>query len=405
MLKKLAIIFSVTLFLSYCTNLNDGPTQPTQDIPSGNITLNLDMQTAPQEIAAVKGFLARADYDTIFFEFDIKGDSAVAQVENLQPGEWYLQVDAYDENGNRKYSGSDYVVVEAGKITPVFLNLDQVTGGITITVSWGGVPKNMMIVMAKNSLGEWRILLIKDKSYKIFDLIDGRYPIWINEQHDKFMFLRNTNELCEFDLSSHKVKTINSFSKNVNFLFYSQSLNRILFDYLENGYWNLGYVNTYGEDFHIILSDSNKEKYPITPKSSNWIYYHVIKDNLFQIYRIKYDGSQNEKFIHSEMHCGYPAFSKNGEKMVYTKFSLDSTHFQVIVRDMKTGEETSIDVSEIGQPIYPTFDNSGEYIYLPIIIGPNIWDRPLFRIKIDGSEITQLTYTNRYNYFTRPRFW
>ena len=139
MLKKLALLVSVALLLSYCTNLKDNPTQPVQEPPQeqGSVTLSLDMSAAPQNVANVKGFLARAEEDTIFFTFEIRGDKAVAQVENILPGEWYLQVDACDAQGNVLYTGNTRVTVEAGKIIPVYLQLNPVTGGVIIYVTWG----------------------------------------------------------------------------------------------------------------------------------------------------------------------------------------------------------------------------------------------------------------------------
>ena len=137
MFKKLFLLGIAVLFLNYCTKLNDNPTQPIVENQSGNITLTMDISGAPQNVAQVKGFLARADQDTVFFTFEIQGNQAIAKVQDLVPGDWYLQVDAVDAQGTLLYTGNTNVTVEAGKIIPVYLQLNPVTGGLIIYVSWG----------------------------------------------------------------------------------------------------------------------------------------------------------------------------------------------------------------------------------------------------------------------------
>ncbi len=137
MLKKIALLIGAVLLLNYCTNLNDNPTRPVPEpLSAGSITLDMDMSAAPQNVAAIKGFLARADADTVFFTFEIQGEKAVARVENLLPGNWYLQVDAFDKDSTKCYSGHTTVLVRAGQTIPVYLQLNPVTGSLIIVVEW-----------------------------------------------------------------------------------------------------------------------------------------------------------------------------------------------------------------------------------------------------------------------------
>ncbi|MHB2155801.1 TolB family protein [Calditrichota bacterium GD2] len=402
------LFIAAFLFLTFCSKMATNTDHPV-NLEAGQLSLTIDMKKAPAEVAYLKGFLARADHDTIFFDFEISDGLAYATINDVENGEWYLQVDAYDESGNRKYSGSIYVFVEAGKITPVFLNLVKIFGGIDITVSWGGVPQNMMLLMALNASDNWHILLMKEDGSKIFDLIDGRYPMWINDQRDKFMFLRNRDELCEFDLSTHNVKFIASLGVNANFLFYSRPLNRILFDYKYFGDysypWQLASVNVDGQDFHTILSDTSKKKYPATPPNSDWIYYHVNHNGRFQIYRIKHDGSQNQPVIAGDFHCEFPSFDRSGQQMVYTKISLDSSYKAVVIHNLSTHQEQEIDVSQLGQPTYPAFSYDGADVIFSVIVGPEHKDRQLFRFNTNTNNLTQITAGREYFWYARPVFW
>ena len=408
MRKFLPTLFVLFMFLTFCSKLS---TDSNSNVlpPTGQINLNLDMSNAPADVAYLKGFLARAKHDTIFFSFEISDGIAHASISDLEQGEWYLQVDAYDEEGKRIYSGFVYVLVEGGKVTPVFLNLEKILGGIDITVSWGGVPRNFMLLMAKNELGEWHILLMNDDGSKIFDLIDGRYPMWINDQRDKFLFLRNRDELCQFNLSTHRVTYLTSLGINANFLFYSRSLNRILFDYKYFGdyglNWHLASVDINGSDFHNILVDDNWEKYPCTAGESDWIYYHTDREGIKHIFRIKHDGSSNEGYITGKFHSEFPAFDVNGQRMVYTKMSLDSSYMAVVIHNMATLEEEEINVTELGQPTYPTFTYSGHAVIFSVIVGPGHLDRQLFKYNLDTKSLTQITFGHQYFWYARPVFW
>jgi len=63
-------------------------------------------------------------------------DSAIAIVEDLEIGTWYLHVDAYNSDAIVIYTGSAYVGVQSSVITPVSLVMNPTTGGISITVIW-----------------------------------------------------------------------------------------------------------------------------------------------------------------------------------------------------------------------------------------------------------------------------
>ncbi len=391
-----------TLFLTYCSQMVTNQLETPSPL-QGSLSLAIDMKKAPADVAFLDGFLARTDYDTVFFDFKISGEMASAVIENLAAGEWYLQVNAYDDQERLKYSGSTFAEVVPGKVVPVFLNLTEVTGGISVTVSWGGVPENMMLVSAKNEQDEWRILLIDATTSQIFEIIDGAFPTWIGENRNHFIFRRYGNQLCDFDFSNSSVNFVNNLDYIVNFLFFSKSLNKILFDYKEGDVWNLGGFDLSGFNFHTILGTSNLEKYPVTPHGSDWIYYHTNVDGHLRIYRIKYDGSDNQLFIDSNADCGYPDFDHSGNKMVYTRHIADSV-FYLVVRDMVSGEERTIDFTKVGKTMYPTFDYSGEHIYL-VISQNNSLKRPIYRINLDGTGLQKVADSDKYYYFTRPRFW
>ncbi|NOX88054.1 MAG: hypothetical protein GXO77_03440 [Calditrichaeota bacterium] len=406
-MRTFILLLMLSLTVTFCTQQINEPVQ-VNDTP-GQLSLTLSMAKAPSEVAGISGTLIK-DQDTVKFDFEIKDGYAKATVEDLEPGDWYLQVDAYNGESKVIYSGSTSVTVEPGVVTPVYLNLDPTTGSLEIIVTWGGVKPSMMLMMAKNKDLEWRILMMDINGKHLEDLIDGRYPIWIGKQRNKFIFLRGRDELCEFDVNRRQVSVINTLTVNANFLFYSSSLNRILFDYKHFGdyslSWHLASIDLTGRDFQQITDGEFWQKYPNTPMNSDWIYYHTaLEKGKKQINRIKPDGSGEETVIVDENYNEFPAFSLDGQKMVYTRMSVDSTFMGVVIRDLSSSNETVIDVSELGQPTYPAFSSDGLYVVFSIITGPTHLDRQLFRAKSDGSELTQITFGNDYYWYARPLFW
>ena len=403
---------SVVIFLNYCTNLNDNPTQPVdQPASEGSVTLNLDMSAAPQNVASVKGFLARAEEDTVFFTFEIRGDKAVAQVENVMSGDWYLQVDACDAQGNVLYTGNTQVTVEAGKIIPVYLQLNPVTGGLIIYVSWGEVTEQKFLMMALTPENVWHILGLDINTKKIIDFGEGRYPFVINRdpKRAEFYFLQGNDLLCKYNIIRHEITPIANLNVNANFLFYSKPLNRILFNYKQFGDpkndWNLGSVDLSGNDFHTIIADSFYEKYPVTPSNEDWIYYHTNRAGNEAIFRIKHDGNLNEPFLtEANYHDEFLAFSFDGHKYVYTRMSLDSTYMSIVVKD-RAGQIKEIDVSEIGEPTYPAFTPDGQHVVVSLIVGPTHKDRQLFVWDLNSNNLEQITFGHTYYWYARPIFW
>ncbi len=413
MFKKLLLVAVSFVFLNYCTNLKDNPTQPVQEPPQeqGSVTLSLDMSAAPQNVAEVKGFLARAEEDTVFFTFEIRGDKAVAQVENILPGEWYLQVDACDAQGNVLYTGNTRVTVEAGKIIPVYLQLNPVTGGLIIYVSWGEVTEEKFLMMGLTSDNVWHILGLDLKTKSIVDFGEGRYPFVVNRnpQRAEFYFLQGSDVLSKYDIPKRQVIPIAQLNVNANFLFYSPTLNRILFDFKQFGDykndWNLGSVDILGNNFQTVIADSFFEKYPITPPNEDWIYYHTNRIGNESIFRIKHDGSQNESFISEpNYHDEFLAFSLDGSQYVYTRMSLDSTYMSIVVKN-RAGMVKEVNVTEIGEPTYPTFTPDGKSVVVSIIVGPSHRDRELFRWDLQTNNLEQITYGHKYYWYARPIFW
>lgn len=404
-LKYLGLFLSLSLYFNYCTNLNDNPVQPVNAF-QGEITLALSLADAPQNVAAVRGFLARAESDTIRFKFSLTGDSAIAKVQDIPAGDWYLQVDAFGSDSVLLYTGHTNVTVEPGRIVPIFLQLNPATGGLIIHISWGQNVSKSFLAFARAQDSVWHILLL-DTDGRFKDLCEGKYPTWTDPQKRTFVYLFNNNELREYDLATGTSTYINTLDHSVNFLKYSVSLNKLLCDFHEAPnyrIWHLGFMDLDGRNFTTILADSFSEKYPVTAIHDNWIYFHSNATGIRQIYRIKSDGSNLEQVTFGNAACEFPAFSLDGLKMLYTKY-IPQEYAAIVIRDLITRGEKEIDLTNKGRPIYPTFTKDSKQIIFPMITGKTIAERQIYSINIDGTNLRQITTNPNYNYYTRPMFW
>jgi concanavalin A-like lectin/glucanase superfamily protein len=134
-MKKLIIIFLAFISLNQCQKQSIEPISLNE---SGEISLSLDLTSAPAEVTTISGYLSRANYDTIFFDFSISGTStASAFVENIIPGRWDLTINAFNDEGFIIYTGSTELDINPGIVTSVSLQLNPTTGSLEIIVTWG----------------------------------------------------------------------------------------------------------------------------------------------------------------------------------------------------------------------------------------------------------------------------
>lgn len=132
-MKKYSFAIIIMVFFS-CQKQSIAPSD---SYKVGEIKFSMSLATAPEDVASISGFLSRISYDTIFFNFTIYNDSASTLVENVVSGEWNLTVNAFNQDNIIIYTGSKIVFVSPGILTPVYLQLNPVTGSLDIIVTWG----------------------------------------------------------------------------------------------------------------------------------------------------------------------------------------------------------------------------------------------------------------------------
>jgi hypothetical protein len=128
----------ITLIYFSCSNPDNNPVGGIeQSKEKSKLLVSFSMKTAPAEIVRIVGILSRTGFETIEKDFSISGDSATCEYANITIGNWHLRVNALDNLNAIKFAGETDVQVNPGSVTPVFLVLDPVSGGISIKVFWG----------------------------------------------------------------------------------------------------------------------------------------------------------------------------------------------------------------------------------------------------------------------------
>ena len=208
---------------------------------NGEAVFKMDLTNAPGEVVKILGQLTRADDDTIRFEFIINGDSAIATVQNVTSGKWYLKVDAYNAEHRIIYSGSTQVYVQPGVTTPVFIQLNPATGNLEIIVTWGGVTRfgsEILFYTSPINSSAAEIYTIDMDGQNLTLIAGGRscYPIWFDGK-TKIVYQDLDNySLMLRDLSDQLAGDylITSYDKNIMFLRYSSVLKSFFFIYYGN---------------------------------------------------------------------------------------------------------------------------------------------------------------------------
>ncbi|KAA3609942.1 MAG: DUF5050 domain-containing protein [Calditrichaeota bacterium] len=404
---RLLISFITVFFLVSCENQN--PVDNDSSNSKGELSFSIDMTQAPNEVVKLRGALSRSDHDTIFFDFEMNDSAAVAKVDDLIAGIWLLSVEALNEENQIIYNGSTEVSVLSSQTTTVYLHLEPTTGTLKVIVTWGDKDLKQQILFvgqhhtAQTIYDEWRVLSMYIDGTGFKEITAGTYPIWTTDR-SFFIFRYDINSIARFDFVANKAEIIGSTPNHVNFFRYMESTNRIVCDYKkDNGYWDIGHMNIDGSDFQKIVEDESTKKRPVPKPFSDWIYYSGNITGNFQIYKVKIDGTMNEQVTFGLTNASFPSFNKDGSKLLFSE-KLENEYALKII-DLDSNSITTFDFSSIGEAIYPIFSEDDNYIIYVQVVGPTYFDREVFRMKSDGTEKTQITFTDQFKDYVRPVSW
>jgi len=389
------ILFVLLVLIAGCgknilKTKNDNP-----DYKTGQFCFSFNITNMPSEVTALNGYLSKAGEDTISFTFDIYTDSATALVEDIPVGTWSLNVRAFDSNSNLIYFGSANVTVVPGVTTPVSLHMNPSTGGLSITVTWGDfgeILENSVLYYDLNS----NFHMSNEAFTLTYTFQNGCYPIWLDSKtkigyHSPSNFMYYVIDATTKDtLNSYNITGYGTFISGR----YSEHLEVFLFDVNVDGLRSIGIMDWNGNI--TIISREYSVTNPVCSGVDDWIYYRKNVDGIYNIFRMKPDGSSEEQITNNlEYTYGNFSISYDGNTIVAPKFNDDSHYIAKI--DTRTKQETLIDLSNLNLVGYTSFSKDNQTIYFT---GDN--ERHLYKINFDGTGLEKLSNTG---YLYRPLFW
>ena len=283
-------LFGVMLFLYSCSS--NVPTEP-QDTQQGGISLTIDRVHKPDNVVSVSAYLSRENFDTLSGSLNLLSDTtADITFNDIAAGNWYLKVDAADEQNTVVYTGEADVNILAGVTTQVYLTLEPTGAGygnIYIYVNWG-VPANTSWIDYEHNpmilpsiIPDTPIALFHPKV--VYD--DGIYKMWFTSVYGSAVsnvWYAVSNDGKNWELG-HNGPVLDYGTEN-EWDSHAVESGPVIKD--ENGYkmYYLGFADEYGS-WNIGLATSpdgiNWAKYPTPVIYADPMEYQVIPDDIIKI--------------------------------------------------------------------------------------------------------------------------
>lgn len=166
-MKSFQFFLSICLVLFLFSCQNEPPVQP-DDEPAPAI-FKLLTGSIPAEVDSIAGKLERPGYDPIERGFSVSGDTATADFGQIAAGQWHLSVSAFNTSGDVIYFGETLVMINAGQVNIVYLQMNPVTGELIVKIYWGG---SSSLDYGLKFDGNDDLLLVFDNDGNLDDLTD-----------------------------------------------------------------------------------------------------------------------------------------------------------------------------------------------------------------------------------------
>lgn len=241
---------------------------------------------------------------------------------------------------------------------------------------------NFVLVYTSN----YESYYMKEDGTELTKFADLGSPVWMNDK--KSVALQNGSQINIRRFSDFSLEKTINFNASVNgfSLWYSPFSQKFMFTAGGSTYFRIGVVDLEGNVN--IVSKNYDIGNPVMSAADNWMYYLNKEDGTWDIHRMNSDGSSDEP-ITSEPSAFYGNFgvSYDGTLLVAPKIDGSKNYLSIINTGNKS--ESLIDVTSVGQLIgYTTITKDNQYIYFTATTNRN-----LFRIKIDGTDLKQLTFS------------
>ena len=413
-MKSILYLCISTLILLSCTQspVEYKNQDSDKQISIAKANLSLDLSVFPSSVVRISGALTNTT-DSLTVEFQIQGDSAFAMIEDISGGNWAINIAAFDKNDTCIYQGAADIYVQPGEITAVKIELHPLQGDVSVVVTWNTDSYNAEILFYGVSMlsNDANLFIVDFNGNEIKQITQGncRYPVWFNNKQSVLYLDVSNHYLMLKPLNSNNTadEFLTKYDKNIIFLRYSKQLNSLLYCYLENNQSHLGVMDLNNFEALDIGRHEYDERNPVTNNVDDWIYFLTKRGDTFDIYRTKMDGESYEPvLVDNNFDFGNFSISADGQYLVTPKSNAQKA--TVVIYNIATKqieEEINVNCHEPGEPLYTSLSYDNQFIFFVVGV-PNVYSIPrnIYRMKIDGSNLTQLTsYDNLVA--SRPLAW
>lgn len=258
--------------------------------------------------------------------------------------------------------------------------------------------KPVIFVLEEGQLEENELLLLhtsNNESYSMYSdgtgikkLLNYGYPIWMNE--GKSIAVQSADKIFIYNFENLNLEKTIQLNPSIGgfYLGYSDVTKKFTSIGNKNGHQTIIITDTEGNAIEIVKDYGTGS--PATSAVDDWIYFVSADMGVNNIHRIKSDGTQEESLT-NETEFTYGSFGVSYDGTLIVAPKVYGTQKFLAIINTATKSEKTIDVSTLGKDFmgYATISKNNEYIYFTATLSRN-----LYKIKLDGTGLKQLTFSN-----------
>lgn len=235
--------------------------------------------------------------------------------------------------------------------------------------------------------------------YEVIDEGLVCYPVWSEDgEHVYYIDYNRTGVIKKSTTDQNDPgELVYEIDRNVSFLKHHEILGVFMFQYKENGKVRLLAYDYNLETVKELSPPGAHEDNPTCSKVDDWIYFSKLVNGTKDIYRRKYDGS-NEEVIYEEPEFNLSAFniSADGKFLITPKYK-DGDGYVVFydIKRRRIIHELKLPVDD--HPLWASLSDDNKAIFFVNGI-PQDYSRPwhIYRMALDGTQLFQMTnFTDR----------
>jgi Tol biopolymer transport system component len=220
--------------------------------------------------------------------------------------------------------------------------------------------------------------------------VENAYP-QLSADAKRILYQSNASgkwQLMIFDLNSNAHVEITKDKFNNNFADWSEDNEWITFVSDRDGNEEVYLVRTNGKDLKRITTDKGRDIHPhFSPDGKQLLFSSTRGNGSLDIYKYTIKTGMVERLTYTKEEELFARYSPDMKKIVYSK--MDAKTDDVFVMNVTTHQTENLTNTPDEQDGWPMFNKTGNWIYYSAMKNNS---RCIFKMKPDGSDVTQVTF-------------